>query len=393
MLVLFPCDPLDEGRPDPEYLQEAEMALGCGHLVDLVSWEALVRGEVATAIGAVSEFEEEIPAIYRGWMLTPEQYKELYEALEVCSVKLITTPEQYKNAHYLPGWYTELSDVTPESVWVPKEEIKDVSSLVAIASDMAPCVIKDYVKSRKHEWDEACFIPNAESAKKVVSTFLERQDDLQGGVVFRKFDPLKPIGKHPDSGMPMSEEFRIFWIYGRIAGIGEYWDPKYYEGQDFPIPEPEEGGPTTYRVPDALETLPHPEEFAVLAQKIDNPFIAMDIAHTEDDEWIVIEVGDAQVSTLPQGGADAELLYRRLRQYVDVPPPSVMTQKDLDGMTCAEEGCDHKGHSTRFVFHSRCHMDSPTWVAYEGGILTIICAECELPVGRVLVHPGDVVKH
>ena len=55
-------------------------------------------------------------------------------------------------------------------------------------------VLKDFVKSRKHEWAEACFIPRAsdsDAAAKVVRRFVELQeDDLEGGFVFRAFVDL-----------------------------------------------------------------------------------------------------------------------------------------------------------------------------------------------------------
>ena len=80
-------------------------------------------------------------------------------------------------------------------------------------------VVKDYVKSQKHYWQEACFIPAARdlpAVERVVRKFLELQgDDLNEGLVFREFVPLKVVGTHPKSGMPLAAEFRIFWLLGK----------------------------------------------------------------------------------------------------------------------------------------------------------------------------------
>ena len=61
-------------------------------------------------------------------------------------------------------------------------------------------VVKDYVKSRKHEWYDACFIPDIkkeENAEKVIKNFIDRQGyDLIGGIVLREFVSLKSIGFH-----------------------------------------------------------------------------------------------------------------------------------------------------------------------------------------------------
>jgi len=40
---------------------------------------------------------------------------------------------------------------------VPNQQ--DVAGLAARLGS-GPAIVKDYVKSRKHEWDEACFIPD-----------------------------------------------------------------------------------------------------------------------------------------------------------------------------------------------------------------------------------------
>jgi len=337
-------------------------------------------------------------------MLTVEQYTELYGALQVCLVDLHTTPEQYEAAHHLPGWYAEMLKETPTTTWVAKEDIdpgtafdhRVATSPIAVARlllESCPhgIIIKDYVKSRKHEWEEACFVPNVDKLEEVLRNFMERQgSDLQGGVVFREFLPLRSVGKHPDSGMPMGEEFRLFWMNGKIAGVAEYWPSEFYEGED----RTDERTGTTYRVPEALNTLPDPHSLAELALSINNPFISMDLARTEDGEWFIMEVGDGQVSGLPRGRLDAELIYSRLDRHMG--PPGIpadaapMTRAQFDGMSCHAEGCDHSSHDTEMYLHPRCHVGSPTWAVYEDGVVNVKCAECETLVVRIAVAPGTV---
>ena len=63
------------------------------------------------------------------------------------------------------------------------------------AFESSPIIVKDYVKSQKHYWKEACFIPNASDKKNVESViqkFIELQDsDLNEGLVFREFIELE----------------------------------------------------------------------------------------------------------------------------------------------------------------------------------------------------------
>lgn len=48
-------------------------------------------------------------------------------------------------------------------------------------------IVKDYVKSRKHEWHEACYIPDVkdqDNARRVIENFVKRQgDDIVGGII------------------------------------------------------------------------------------------------------------------------------------------------------------------------------------------------------------------
>ncbi|MFF2396799.1 ATP-grasp domain-containing protein [Nocardia sp. NPDC058114] len=53
-------------------------------------------------------------------------------------------------------------------------------------------MIKDYVKSRKYEWNTACFVPDLSDGavlRRVVERFVELQgDSLAGGIVVREFE-------------------------------------------------------------------------------------------------------------------------------------------------------------------------------------------------------------
>jgi hypothetical protein len=149
-----------------------------------------------------------------------------------------------------------------------------------------PLILKDYVKSQKHYWNEACFIPSAADARaveKVVQRFVELQgDDLNEGLVFREYVELEPLAKHSKSGMPLTLEYRIFFVDGEPVYKVEYWEEGIY-----------------------LEDRLSINLFKDLGQKIKSRFFTMDVAKQLDGEWIVVELGDGQVAGLP---ANAEPL-------------------------------------------------------------------------------------
>ncbi|MNI36544.1 hypothetical protein D3C73_905980 [compost metagenome] len=55
------------------------------------------------------------------------------------------------------------------------------------------------------------------------------------------------------------------------------------------------------------------QPFIELAQHVQSDFFTMDIAKTIDGRWMVIEVGDGQVSGL-SSHSDAELFYQMIKE-------------------------------------------------------------------------------
>jgi hypothetical protein len=235
-----------------------------------------------------------VVGVYRGWMVTAEQYVLFYQALEARGVQLVNTPDAYRHCHHLPESYPVIEGHSPRSVWLPgtgKIDLDRVVDLLRPFGD-ALLVVKDYVKSQKHPWDEACFIPAAsdcETVGRVVRRFLELQGpDLAGGLVFREFVELEPVGRHPRSGMPLLPEYRLFVLGGRPLLCAEYWEEGDYRGEGPPV-----------------------ERFAALAAKVQSRFFTMDVARKRGGDWTVVELGDAQVAGLPER-ADVEAFYRGL---------------------------------------------------------------------------------
>jgi hypothetical protein len=298
MLILFCSDPFEPRRPDDAWVGELDAARAAGADTAFVHWESVVQDDAAAAVAGVPAAEGEgVRALYRGWMLSLPRYEALFSALAARGVHLVTSPRAYATTHHLPSWYPALRDVTPQSRWLPKSEL-DLQAAVDLAAELGdtPLIVKDYVKSRKHEWDEACFIPKGndrEVARRVIECFLERQgDDLSGGLVLRRFVPLSVLGPHPKSGMPMSLEYRVFVADGRPVLTVPYWP----EGEALQI------GPAV---------VPPVDELTAAAKGVGSNFFTMDVALAEDGRWIVVELGDGQVAGLPRD-EDAPAFYREL---------------------------------------------------------------------------------
>ena len=79
MLILFPSDYFDIKKVDSDYVQEYEaVAKLSGLNIILFNYDEFVSGMTIKVFPNASYTGQ---CIYRGWMLTPAQYKTLYDFL------------------------------------------------------------------------------------------------------------------------------------------------------------------------------------------------------------------------------------------------------------------------------------------------------------------------
>lgn len=277
--ILFPSEPFSPRTVDPDFEHERVAAGRAGFATALLDHTRVTQGDVDAAAAGVRARGD---VLYRGWMLTAAQYSAAFAALERWDVRLLNTPAEYTFCHYLPNSYDVLAGSTPASAWVPVSSALDFDAILECAAEFGdrPIIVKDYVKSQKHYWTEACFIPNASDrahVEKVVRRFLELQGpDVNRGLVFREFVPLKIIGHHPRSGMPLAAEFRTFWLRGSLILRHRYWGDLV-----------------------AFDAEPPRDWLSSLATRISSQMFTMDVALKDDGSWVVVELGDGQVAGLP----------------------------------------------------------------------------------------------
>ena len=296
MLILFSSSPLSVREVDPEYIDEWAAAGRVGFDRALVDIEALLAGTPEDAVRRVPQFDDKVSAVYRGWMLPVDRYGQLHAALANRGVDMMTSPEAYRLCHHLPASYSDIESMRPETVWLTVDEglnIDNVMSMIGGFGD-TPIIVKDFVKSRKHEWNDACYIRSAADrleVERVVGNFVRGQgSDLAGGLVFRRFVPLANIGTDKRTGAPISVEYRLFFVNGkRIACV------PHFEGE--------------------AQVEPPVSRFDKAGASIASPFFSMDIALTEAGDWIIVELGDGQVAGLPEALRPDEF-YERLSHAI-----------------------------------------------------------------------------
>lgn len=291
MRIIYCDSVVDNLVIEPDYEAEKKSAEIAGFDCSLISFEELTSGNILTALRFIKEAEIKEIAIYRGWMLNPKQYRNLYHGLLNKNIRLINSPSEYQHCHYLPDSYAKIETKTPKSNWTTDLTYSTIQRLTKEFGE-SPIIVKDFVKSEKHNWEDACFMPNASDSnhvQSVVDKFIElRGDSLNEGLVFRQFVELEYLTEHSKSGMPLTKEFRIFFVNKRIVKVFHYWDEGEYG-----------------------ETKPELDGFIEIAQKINSNFFTMDIAKMENGDWIIMELGDGQVAGLPDN-ADRNEFYDNL---------------------------------------------------------------------------------
>ncbi|MFJ8625824.1 ATP-grasp domain-containing protein [Kitasatospora sp. NPDC093550] len=317
--IIFPSDPLNPRRPDPHFVWEARMLRELGGEHHLVDHDALLAGRAEEAVRRVPR--DSGPLWYRGWMLPSARYADFAAALTARGGNLLTSPPGYAAAHELPGWYGVFEGATPASAWIPTDGAsapgtEELATAVARLGGSGPAIVKDYVKSRKHEWHEACYVPelaDLPAVARVVERFVELQGEfLAGGVVLRRYEEFEradgaaegpggaangsagdgdgvdgPEAGGPDTGGPeaggpdtggRAVEARVWWLDGRPVLVGPH--------------------------PDAPRRTVEPDltEVRALVRTLGCRFVTTDLASRADGSgWRVVEVGDGQVSELPHG--------------------------------------------------------------------------------------------
>ena len=281
--ILFCESPFQENKVDEDFEDQFISAKENGFKTLLFNFEDLTSGDrFSIATKRIKQNEELVNVIYRGWMLTPKQYSILYNDLFSKNFKLINTVEEYQNCHYLPDSLKFIKNRTPKTVFEKFENEKSIDNLIEKSKIFGqnPVILKDYVKSEKHDWETACFVGDAsdtDKLKKSISKLVELRDKyLNEGIVVREFVELNDLTIHSKSGMPLTEEYRLFFFNKKLIGIYDYWEEGEYNF-----------------------TKPNTTEFEGIAKLIDSNFFSMDIARQKNGELIIIELGDGQVAGLP----------------------------------------------------------------------------------------------
>ena len=263
--VLFPSSYFNKKQVDEDLKKEYNAAKDTGLYSEIIifSYEDWFHNE---KIVLNTYPKTKITAVYRGWMMLPEQYEKFYYSLKENNIELVTTPDEYKLFHVFPNIYEYIKTDTPKTLIYPKGTGID---LPTIKKTFGRFMVKDYAKSVKGT-DFPIFFENSVSQEEFdswMNKFYEYRGKLfTGGICIKEFVDLKRYGK-------AKNEYRVFYINGEIATISRN------SGQ-----------------PDSAQT--PPIELVEKYNNLNSKFYTVDYAELADGSWIIIEAGDGSVSGL-----------------------------------------------------------------------------------------------
>jgi ATP-grasp domain, R2K clade family 3 len=280
--IIFPAYPDTPRKLNPYFQAEVNAAQSAGFGISIASDETTSGGVRITNLTAQDY-------LYRGWLVKPAYYQEMSELVK----PFLNSHQDYMSSYNFPNWYSHFTHQdTPESLIIKAEDIANnglewvVKQVQDYFQSDAPLMMKDFLKSLKYEWYDACLIKDGSDAKEIMrittNFFQLRGRDFVGGLVYRKLLNLKRAGIHPKTRTPVPIEFRTFFVKQKPILTISIWEKEV--GIDY-----------------RTEGVPPPQQFLEsVGQKIISPFVAVDIAKTNDDKWWVIEVNDGGAAGLPE---------------------------------------------------------------------------------------------
>lgn len=202
-----------------------------------------------------------------------DNYDGLYETLLKEGIELIHSPSQYLSASDLTYWYDQLSGLTPKSVWFDKPPA---------ASEIEkhfeyPVFVKGSRQTSRHK-ETLSVIRSRAQYENCVEEYNRNPILHWQKFVVREFVDLRKVEGRATEKIPPSFEFRTFWWNAELVGAGSYW-------KDFAVYDWTE-----------LEKTQALNIAGQAAQRLEIPFLAIDVAQKADGEWIIIECNDGQES-------------------------------------------------------------------------------------------------
>jgi len=264
--ILFPSDYFDITQIDENFIAEFTEVCKIPELkIAFYNHDKFIYDNKLEFFPKIADIEKGL-FICRTWMFKPHEYKRLYEKLFSYDIKLINSPDEYNKMHLFPLIYSDIVKFTPKTIFY--ENITEINADL-LNSTFTRFMIKDYVKSvKEHDFPKYFETPiTQDELKTQINKFIELRASLfTGGIVFKEFVNLKKYGA-------VTNEYRVFYLKGEFL--------------------------TVSRNSNQPDNAPYvPQNFADKFKNLSSNYYTVDFAELENGDFIILEMGDGQVSGL-----------------------------------------------------------------------------------------------
>lgn len=276
MTILFPCEQ-NLKQVDENFLLEFNMCKKLQINTALYDHDKFITDDYLK----ITNFSDD-KIILRSWMLNKSQYLKLYNKLLIKNCKLINNIDEYLYCHYFPNVLQDIKNYCINSTWFYLSDMDDKLLKLVHKNIKTDLIIKDFVKSEK---GTNFFKINKDITfndfKIFVNGFInERQPLFNEGIVLKEYMKVK------------NNEWRAFILNGELISLD------------------------CNSINNCLES-PSIDYIKTMAKIINKSnFYTIDFIQKENNDWIILESGDGQVSGLPKD-TNVEKFYINLQNYIN----------------------------------------------------------------------------
>lgn len=220
-------------------------------------------------------YKEKEIVFWSGFVPRFSEYELAYNILQNHGLRLINSSEEFAKSEYFNQFYPIIKNYSIESGITDRlEDAKDIANQLNY-----PVFLKGSIQSLKKMGWKNCVANNGEELEEIFKKLKANIDFSLGKIIIRKYEKLnyKEIG---GNGIPKAHEYRFLVLNKQIIDYSYYWN-----------------GENPFELtPQKLHELKH---LAIeIGEKVNVPYISIDIAETTDKQWKVIEIGDGQFSDI-----------------------------------------------------------------------------------------------
>jgi hypothetical protein len=248
---------------------------------------------VVCKLNPIYDYKESGAQLIIGRYSVLPYYKEVEDNLAAFGCRLVNNYAQHRFIAEFE-YYEHIKDLTAETF--------EFGSLDwAKVPDEGSWVVKGATNSMKWLWNTRMFAKDKYTANDI-AVELKRDSMIgQQKILMRRYLPFRKLAEGIN-GLPILNEWRCFYLYGRLVDMGFYWatHEELCLRRDVFCP------------PSGFEVV---EKAAKRLAPYVN-FFAIDVAELEDGTWKVVEVNDGQMAGL--SCIDPDEFYQNLREATGV---------------------------------------------------------------------------